>query len=318
MPRFDNAGGRNFGYGKQMAYAGHNVLNDSYGGGHYSTVATHSERWGEFCAWTKEKQDIKDARDVSKELVENYGRHLAEEVKSAEMSVAYAQNLLSSVNVTLEALREDKQCAVSPSALVGDRSNVRTEAPLSMDREVVAQTAGALRNEAHDRAAAALEGARDLGMRVKEATLQNWHRLEKEAKAHGAVNIIQGTKGGRDADRWVPVSDTSLQTIEQNARLQGDGKNLLPNDKNWETFNNYLHSKNVSAIFQAHGLKAYHDNRASYACQRYQQITKHPAPCVAGTRQASKEADKEARSIISKELGHGRIDVLVAYIGSSK
>ncbi len=37
-------GTRNFGYGKQMAWAGKNALHDRYGEGHYGTQAAHEER----------------------------------------------------------------------------------------------------------------------------------------------------------------------------------------------------------------------------------------------------------------------------------
>ena len=44
-----NVGGnRNYGYGKQLAWAGKNALADRYGQGHFSTRATHEERWNQF------------------------------------------------------------------------------------------------------------------------------------------------------------------------------------------------------------------------------------------------------------------------------
>ena len=36
--------GRNFGYGRQLSYAGPQALRDLFGGGHYGTVKTHSDR----------------------------------------------------------------------------------------------------------------------------------------------------------------------------------------------------------------------------------------------------------------------------------
>lgn len=37
--------GRNFGYGRQMSYAGPQALRDLFGGGHYGTVKAHSDPW---------------------------------------------------------------------------------------------------------------------------------------------------------------------------------------------------------------------------------------------------------------------------------
>ncbi len=42
-------GRRNFGYGKQMAWAGKNALVGRYGGGRYATRAAHACRAGPLC-----------------------------------------------------------------------------------------------------------------------------------------------------------------------------------------------------------------------------------------------------------------------------
>ena len=46
-------GNRNYGYGKQLAWAGKNALADRYGQGHFSTRATHEERWNQFVHFLK-------------------------------------------------------------------------------------------------------------------------------------------------------------------------------------------------------------------------------------------------------------------------
>ena len=40
--------GRNFGYGRQLSYAGPQALHELFGGGHYGTVKAHSDRWQAF------------------------------------------------------------------------------------------------------------------------------------------------------------------------------------------------------------------------------------------------------------------------------
>lgn len=68
-------------------------------------------------------------------------------------------------------------------------------------------------------------------------------------------------------------------------------------------------------ILRAHNLKGFHELRATYACERYEQITQHPAPINGGQCfQVDRNLDREARSQISYELGHGRIDAVAAYI----
>lgn len=66
----------------------------------------------------------------------------------------------------------------------------------------------------------------------------------------------------------------------------------------------------------AHKLKGFHELRAAYACERYEQITQHRAPVNGGECcQLNRRLDSEARKQVSYELGHGRIDVVAAYIG---
>ncbi len=43
-----------------------------------------------------------------------------------------------------------------------------------------------------------------------------------------------------------------------------------------------------------------------------------PMPVIAGQRLANRPIDHHARAQIARELGHGRIDVTAAYIGSAK
>lgn len=69
-------------------------------------------------------------------------------------------------------------------------------------------------------------------------------------------------------------------------------------------------------ILHAHNLKGFHELRAAYACERYEQITQHRAHINCGQCcLTDRNLDREARRQISYELGHGRIDVVAAYIG---
>ena len=72
-------------------------------------------------------------------------------------------------------------------------------------------------------------------------------------------------------------------------------------------------------LLKAAALRGYHDARAAFACERYQALTGDPAPVVTdGQRKADREADGQAREVIAVELGHGRTDVVAAYIGSAR
>lgn len=310
-------GERNFGFGKQMAWAGKNALANRYGDGHFGTQAAHGERWQQFCDYARD-QGVRDVRQVTEGLVIAYGQALQQQVVRDEMSVSYAQNLLSSVNVVLEAMRGDSLLRVSPSELVGERNSVRQEAPAGLARERLQQAVSDLREGGEARVAAVAELARELGLRFREASLLDARGALQQAAEKSAVNITDGTKGGRGhvVDRWVPVSPVATEALQRAAQLQGDGRNLIPEGSSYAQWRDHAYHAWSKVAHDAE-LKGFHDLRAAYACERYEQITGQPAPVV-GERIADKESDIAVREIISAELGHGRVDVISAYVGSAR
>lgn len=312
-------GHRNFGYGKQMDWAGRQALSDRYGNGHYGTVAGHAERWRQFVSWCREEREIRDANLVDLGIVSEYGQGLAEKVAADQLSVTYAQNLLSTVNVVLEAMRGDRQVQVAPAALVGQRSRVRTDPPAGLDRGAVRKCADHLRMNGHERIAATVEVARALGLRLREASMLDARAALGQAVKHGAVNITAGTKGGRGhhVDRWVPASKPAMGCLIRAAEAQGKDRNLIPSHSSWRQWNSKVHHV-WAAVRDDYGLKKIHDLRAAYACDRYRQLTGSAAPMVAGRRIADRGIDRAARLTIAQELGHARIDVVSAYIGGTR
>lgn len=315
------ASSRNFGYGKQMAHAGKQALRDHYGQGHHGTVATHADRWEIFTEWARE-QGIRDlAKCDNRDLATAYAEHVRAQVEAGDIAVSTAQNRISTVNTTFAALRGDRYVQISPRDYAGPRDSVRTMAPSSFDTPRVQHAITALRDAGLVRAAATLELARTFGVRREEAVKADLDRWSREAARHGAVNVIDGTKGGRDAARWIPVDDAQRQALASAlaARPEGSHNLIAPG----ESYAQLAISRSGEItrgreILKQHGLPGYHDSRAAYACQRYEQITGRPAPAVAGERLAPKDQDRQARAVISAELGHGRIDVLVSYVGSSR
>lgn len=59
---------RNFGYGRQLSYAGPQALKDMFGGGHYGTVKAHSDRWQAFVRWCRSDDGpgFNDARQIDR------------------------------------------------------------------------------------------------------------------------------------------------------------------------------------------------------------------------------------------------------------
>ena len=306
---------RNFGYGRDLAYAGRQALQEYYGGGHFATVAAHSSRFGQFAEWARE-HGIRDvARNDPQQLLHAYAEHVGQQAGKKNLSTAYAHNLISSAQVTFRAMSGNDGIRVSPASYCGSRSNVRSDAPRSLERSAVETATNAMRTAGLERAACIVQLAREFGMREREAVLADLSRLDREAREQGAVNIQEGTKGGRTADRWVPVSPEGRSALDGALAARPEGsRNLL---EAGETYRQFVDSelRQGREFLQDAGIADYHDCRAGYACDRYEQLTGHAAPVVAGCRTASKESDLEARMQISPELGHGRVDVLVSYVG---
>ncbi|MFG0864094.1 integrase domain-containing protein [Pseudomonas sp. FYR_7] len=315
--------GRNFGYGRQLSYAGPQALKDMFGGGHYGTVKAHSDRWQAFVKWCRSDQGpgINDARQIDRKLLADYAAYLRDVVRRGDLAVSTAQNRISSVNRTMAALRGDQYVKLpSPSKALGmQRTGVRQSVPQGQDREQVKQIVGALCQQHQLRAAAILLLARATGMRLREAILADLPRLSREADDLGRINIQDGTKGGRSgasAPRWIAVDDQIRGALGFAWQVSPAGsRHLIAPHESYL----YLLQKIIRPardILHAHNLKGIHELRAAYACERYEQITQHRAPINGGhCCKVDRNLDREARRQISRELGHGRIDVVAAYIG---
>ncbi|MDY7530357.1 integrase domain-containing protein [Pseudomonas sp. Bout1] len=314
--------GRNFGYGRQLSYAGSQALKDLFGGGHYGTVKAHSDRWQAFVRWCRSEDGpgFNDARQINQQTLLDYAGHLRHQVEQGDLAIATAQNRLSSVNRTMVALRGDRYIKVpSPSKALGmQRTTIRTIAPQGQDSDQVRRIVDALR-EQHPRAAAIAQLARATGMRLREAILADLPRLKREAEQYGKINIQDGTKGGRSgatAPRWITVDKEILRALSfaYLTSPHGSSNLLFPQ----EHYRDFLRGVIAPArdILHDHGLKGFHELRAAYACNRYEKITNHPSPINNGNcYQLDRKLDLVARAKISYELGHSRTDVVGAYIG---
>lgn len=315
--------GRNFGYGRQLSYAGPQALKDLFGGGHHGTVKAHSNRWQAFVHWCRSEDGpgFNDARQIDRQTLLGYAGHLRQQVEQGAIGIATAQNRSSSVKRTMAALRGDQYVKVpSPSKALGmQRTSVRRSVPQGQDREYVKRIVDVLCEHQMPRAAAIAQLASATGMRLREAILADLPRLQREAEQLGKINIQDGTKGGRSgasAHRWVTVDDHIRIALAFALQVSPDGShNLLAPDENYLDFQQRI-VRPTRYILHKHNLKGFHELRAAYACNRYEQITHHLAPINGGSYyQLDRHLDREARVQISYELGHGRIDVASAYIG---
>ncbi|MGJ7472630.1 integrase domain-containing protein [Pseudomonas fulva] len=318
--------GRNFGYGRQLSYAGPQALKDMFGGGHYGAVKAHCDRWQAFVRWCRSEQGpgINDARHIDRKVLASYAAYLRDLAGRGDLAVSTAQNRLASVNRTMAALRGDQYVKLpSPSKALGmQRTGVRQPVPQGQDRQQIKQIVDALCRHHQLRTAAIVLLARATGMRLREAILGDLPRLSREANDLGRINIQDGTKGGRagaSAPRWIAVDDDGRGALGFAWQVSPAGsRNLLAP---LESYLNVLQEiiRPARDILHAHNLKGFHELRAAYACERYEQITQHRAPINGGQCcLVDRNLDREARSQISYELGHGRIEVIAAYVGGRR
>lgn len=202
------------------------------------------------------------------------------------------------------------------------RTGIRHSVPQGQDREQVKKIVDALSSQHQLRAAAIVLLARVTGMRLREAILADLPRLSREANELGRINIQDGTKGGRagaSAPRWIAVDDHVRDALEFARRVSPAGSHNLIAPH--ESYLNLLQKiiRPTRDILHAHNLKGFHELRAAYACERYEQITLHRAPINGGQCcHVDRHLDYEARSQVSYELGHSRIDVIAAYVGGRR
>jgi hypothetical protein len=310
---------RNFGIGsRDMGRAGQMVLDRAAASGDasFSTAATNTERWSDFCGWAKE-QGVKKMEDVTPEVVRGYGEGLASRVAAGQLAPATAQNRVSAINGVMSLATRGVWHSVSPTRDCGipQRCAVRSDVPGALDRSAYGRALEQVREKLGERAAAVVELAREFGLRSKEASLIDARGALSEAQRTNSVTVSAGTKGG--LERSVPIkSTTQLAVLERAAQAQGNARAVMAPDTNWKGWRGSELREARDAVQGATG-GGLHDLRAAYACTRYETLTGHAAPCAGGAIY-DKGVDALARLEIANELGHGRIDVVSAYVGSRR
>ncbi len=96
------------------------------------------------------------------------------------------------------------------------------------------------------------------------------------------------------------------------ATVQGQARSMIPEGQTWAQFQAGA-LREIRETLQGQGMTGLHDLRAGYASERYQALTGERPPLEGG--RASRSDDKAAREVLAVELGHGRIDIIAAYIG---
>lgn len=147
----------------------------------------------------------------------------------------------------------------------------------------------------------------------------------------GKIDIREGTKGGRGKEvaRWVPVDgagECALENADTTRQTLGCGNNLLRPGESFDEVVNRGELHRARVTLRRHKIKGYHALRAAWACDRYMELAGCPVPVVVQALPADRlPADPAAISLaeelgllLSEELGHNRLDILAAYIGTHR
>lgn len=276
----------------------------------FDTESKYNTSFKEFCSFSKEN-GIKQMEYVSRDLVIKFGEQLADKISNNEIGQGHAQNTISAINTVMRIATAGKWESVSATkdCQIDQRSAIRETPPTGMDRTQLERGMSHL----SERGKAIAELAREFGLRTKESSLLNAHAALRQAAEHGVVSIVDGTKGGRPRDIPLTNPERQIAVLQRAADAQGSARAVMPGDKNWKQWKeNGL--RETRETLQQHGIERLHDLRSAYACERYETLTGHAAPCLGGD--APKDADRAARMQIASELGHGRTDITNSYLGA--
>ena len=274
----------------------------------FSTVATVLERFEHFKRFAKTKGVARFER-VTAELVIAY----ADFLKTKNLSPAYTANLLSAVNSVMTRAHCHNGTFWIP--VTGREVNLPRRTRTRTTETVTREQSSKAIEQLSPRTAAIASLALELGLRSKEASLINAKKALKEATEKRIVAIEAGTKGGRD--REVPiVHSRQIEALRNAAKVQAEHYSIVPTEQTWAQFREG-ELRDGRELLKKNGVAGYHELRAAYAAERYADLTGYNAP-VNGGKIEDKEVDFDSRLQISNELGHGRAEVLNAYVGGKK
>lgn len=122
------------------------------------------------------------------------------------------------------------------------------------------------------------------------------------------------TKGGKERD--IPISNQAQRdALDAAAKVAGRGALIPPSKRFVDQLKVYENSVSKAGFSKMHGL------RHAYAQRRYEELAGWKSPVAGGPKRrelnsADHDKDTEVRLLISKELGHERLDVVAVYLGS--
>lgn len=121
------------------------------------------------------------------------------------------------------------------------------------------------------------------------------------------------TKGGRP--REIPIRNDFQREILQRVSDLANNGSMIPKDRSYRSWL-IVYNESIAKA----GLEKLHGLRHAYAQERYRELTGTECPACGGPTSrklsdAQKKIDRDARLVISKELGHEREQITAVYLG---
>ena len=222
-----------------------------------------------------------------------------------ELAIATIKNRMSALRWwALKVNRQNVIARTNDAYGIPDRVIVTNE---SKAQTLATESLAKIRDD-HVRMSLELQAA--FGLRREEAI-----KLIPSYADRGDHIVLKDTwtKGGKA--REIPIrTKEQREVLERAHRLAGRGS-LIPADRN------YVQQLRVYEGHTARvGLSKLHGLRHAYAQARYHELTGWLCPAAGGPESAAltpiqKTHAKEARLIISHELGHEREEIVAVYLG---
>lgn len=315
---------RNFGFGKMLLYALCVALDVLYGRkDHFGTRRSHKIRIRVFAEYCR-RHGIKDARSIDSAIVDGYCGYLRHRLdkpftwpdgaEDKSISVAYAHNLISTVNTAMYAIRRDDRLRVSARAKLGVARSYIRKTEIKADIEDAKTAADLMIATGLGRGAAVVMFARTWGMRVQEALLQDLDRMRREVEQTGGAAILEGCKGGRKCrSRTIEADPRQREALEFALSVRPEGsKCLLSETDNVVSFTRKILSR-CRRILKKCGIPTFRELRCGFAEDVYEAIVGGPSPLRGPI--GNFVLDRIAREEVARLLGHGRYQVASSYIG---
>jgi len=132
----------------------------------------------------------------------------------------------------------------------------------------------------------------------------------------GDVLVLKASwnKGGREIR--IPIRTPEQRALLDEAKALAKGKSLVA--PGYATYRDYL--KHFRYECERVGIHGVHGYRHRYAQRRYHELTGWQCPARGGptSKQLTKKQrviDRKARAVISREMGHGREQIVAVYCG---